>query len=466
VGDDTNSKGDTVTSPNYIKEDKINMVNKSQLPGPKAEAWVEKDAAAVSPSYTRSYSFVMDHGKGSEVWDVDGNRFIDFNAGIAVTATGHAHPAVVRAIQEQAEKFIHMSGTDFYYTQQIELAEKLIAITPGDEPKQVFLTNSGTEAIEAAIKLARYSTGRPRFLAFLGSFHGRSMGSLSLTASKSVQRKGFAPLLPGVTHVPYGYCYRCPLHLEYPDCGIACVDYIESVLFKTAVPPEEVAAIFVEPIQGEGGYVVPPPEFHVRLKELAERYDILFVADEIQSGMGRTGKMFAIEHWGVVPDIVCIAKGIASGMPLGAMVARKSLMTWEPGAHATTFGGNPICCAAALETIRLVEGSFMENAAHTGQRIMDRLNEMAGDHPSIGDVRGKGLMIGIELVKDKETKEPTPEIRDEVIQRAFQKGLLLLGCGPNTVRFMPALNISQDIVDEGLAIFEEALTEVEKEAGL
>jgi 4-aminobutyrate aminotransferase len=441
------------------------MVNKSQLPGPQAKAWVEKDTAAVSPSYTRSYPFVMDHGKGSEVWDVDGNRFIDFNAGIAVTVTGHCHPAVVRAIQEQAAKFIHMSGTDFYYPQQIELAEKLTAITPGNEPKQVFLTNSGTEAIEAALKLARYATRRPRFLAFLGSFHGRSMGSLSLTASKSVQRKGFAPLLPGVTHVPYGYCYRCPLHLKYPDCDIACVDYIEDVLFKTAVPPEEVAAIFVEPIQGEGGYVVPPPEFHVRLKELTERYGILFVADEIQSGMGRTGKMFAIEHWGVVPDIVCIAKGIASGMPLGAMVARKSLMTWEPGAHATTFGGNPVCCAAALETIRLIEGGFMENAARVGQRMMDRLNEIMADHPTMGNVRGKGLMIGIELVKDKGTKESAPELRNEVVQRAFEKGLLILGCGPNTVRFMPALNISQEIADEGLAIFEEAFTEVEKEAG-
>jgi 4-aminobutyrate aminotransferase len=445
------------------------MINKSQLPGPKAKAWVEKDTAALSPSYTRSYPFVMDHGKGSEVWDVDGNRFIDFSSGIAVTATGHAHPAVVKAIQEQAEKFIHMSGTDFYYPQQIQLAEKLTAITPGgngDEPKKVFLTNSGTESVEAAFKLARYHTGRPRTLAFIGAFHGRSMGSLSLTGSKYVQRKGFAPLVPGVTHVPYAYCYRCPFNLKYPDCDVACVDYIEDTVFKTIVPPQEVAAIFVEPIQGEGGYVVPPPEYHIRLKELAERYGILFVADEVQSGMGRTGKMFAIEHWGVVPDIVCIAKGIASGMPVGAMVARKSVMNWEAGAHATTFGGNPICCAAALETIRLIEDGFMENAARMGQRMLDRLNEITEEHPSIGDVRGKGLMIGIELVKDKETKERAPELRGELLRRAFEKGLLLLGCGPNTARFMPPLNISQDLADEGLAIFEEALTEVEKEAGL
>ena len=442
------------------------MISKTQLPGPKARAWVEKDAAAISPAYTRSYPFVMDHGQGSEVWDVDGNRFIDFNAGIAVTATGHAHPAVVKAIQEQAEKFIHMAGADFYYPVQIRLAEKLNALVPIEEETQVFFTNSGTESVEAAFKLARYYTGRPRMLAFVGGFHGRSMGSLSLTASKCVQRKGFAPLVPGVTHVPYGYCYRCPFNLKYPDCDIACVDYIENTVFKTIVPAEEVAAVFVEPIQGEGGYVVPPPKWHNRLKALMEKYGILYVVDEVQTGFGRTGRMFAIEHWGVEPDIIALAKGIASGMPVGAMVARKSLMTWPPGAHSNTFGGNPVCCAAALETIRLIEGGFMENAARMGERIMARLNEIADDHPSIGDVRGKGLMIGIELVKDKETREPAPEIRDEVIQRAFEKGLLLLGCGPNTARFMPALNISQDIVDEGLAIFEEALTEVEKEAGL
>ncbi|MBL7183301.1 MAG: acetyl ornithine aminotransferase family protein [Anaerolineae bacterium] len=442
------------------------MANKTQLPGPKAKAWVEKDTAAVSPSYTRSYPFVMDHGRGSEVWDVDGNRFIDFNAGIAVTATGHAHPAVVKAIQEQAEKFIHMSGTDFYYPVQIKLAEKLNALAPIEEETQVFFTNSGTESVEAALKLARYYTGRPRMLAFIGGFHGRTMGSLSLTASKYVQRKGFAPLVPGVTHVPYGYCYRCPFNLEYPSCDIYCVDYIEKTLFRNFVPAEEVAAVFVEPIQGEGGYVVPPPKWHGRLKALMEKYGILYVADEVQTGFGRTGKMFAMEHWGVEPDIIALAKGIASGMPVGAMVARKSLMTWPPGAHSNTFGGNPICCVAALETIRLIEGGFMENAARMGGRMLDRLNEIVDDHPSIGDVRGKGLMIGIELVKDKETKEPALEIRDQVIQRAFEKGLLLLGCGPNTVRFMPALNISQDIADEGLAIFEEALTEVEKEAEL
>jgi 4-aminobutyrate aminotransferase len=435
---------------------------KPKIPGPKAKEWVERDSSSLSPSYTRTYPFVMEMGKGSEVWDVDGNRFIDFNAGIAVTSTGHCHPDVVKAIKEQAEKFIHMSGADFYYPVEIELAEKLNSLAPIEEETQVFFTNSGTESVEAAIKLARYVSGRPRMLSFIGSFHGRTYGSLSLTASKAVHRSGFAPLIPEVTHIPYAYCYRCQFNLEYPACDIHCVTYIEETVFKHFVPPEEVAAIFVEPIQGEGGYIVPPPEFFPRLKELMEKYGILFVVDEIQTGIGRTGKMFAIEHWGVEPDIIAIAKGIASGMPLGAMIARKSLMIWPQGAHSTTFGGNPISCAAALATLRLVEEGYMENAARMGERIMERLRYVQEEHPSIGDLRGKGLMIGIELVKDKETKEPAPELRDEVIQLAFQKGLLILGCGANTVRFMPALNISQKLVDEGLAIFEEALSEAER----
>jgi 4-aminobutyrate aminotransferase len=402
----------------------------------------------------------MDHGQGSLVWDVDGNQFIDFTAGIAVNATGHCHPEVVQAIKDQADKFIHMSGTDFYYKVQIELAEKLNAIVPGREQKQVFFTNSGTEAVEAAFKLARYSTGCTRMIAFLGAFHGRSMGALSLTASKYVHRAGFSPLVPGVTHVPYGYCYRCAYNLEYPSCDVYCVKYIEDTLFRRLVSPEEVAAIFVEPIQGEGGYVVPPPLYHQRLRELTDKYDILLVDDEIQAGMGRTGKMFAIEHWGVVPDIVCIAKGIASGMPLGAMVASKRQMTWPSGAHGNTFGGNPISCAAALATIRLIEGGYMQNAARMGERFMERLKHMQGKHPSMGDVRGLGLMIGVELVKDKDTKEPAVELRDAVVQKCFEQGLLILGCGMSTVRFMPALNITADLVDEGL---ERALTQAEKE---
>jgi len=405
----------------------------------------------------------MDHGQGSLVWDIDGAQFIDFTAGIAVTATGHCHPEVVQAIKDQADKFIHMSGTDFYYAAQTELAEKINSLVPGSEPKQVFFTNSGTEAVEAAFKLARYSTGCSRMIAFIGAFHGRSMGALSLTASKYVHRAGFSPLVPGVTHVPYGYCYRCAYNLEYPSCDVYCVKYIEDTLFKRLVSPEEVAAIFVEPIQGEGGYVVPPPLYHQRLCELTDKYDILLVDDEIQAGMGRTGKMFAIEHWNVVPDIICIAKGIASGMPLGAMVARKRQMTWPSGAHANTFGGNPISCAAALATIRLIEGGYMQNAARMGERFMEQLKRMQAEHRSMGDVRGLGLMIGVELVKDKDTKEPAVDLRDAVVQKCFEKRLLILGCGMSTARFMPALNITEDLVDEGLDIFAEALTEAENE---
>jgi len=405
----------------------------------------------------------MDHGQGSLVWDIDGAQFIDFTAGIAVTATGHCHPEVVQAIKDQADKFIHMSGTDFYYAVQTELAEKINSLVPGSEPKQVFFTNSGTEAVEAAFKLARYSTGCSRMIAFIGAFHGRSMGALSLTASKYVHRAGFSPLVPGVTHVPYGYCYRCAYNLEYPSCDVYCVKYIEDTLFKRLVSPEEVAAIFVEPIQGEGGYVVPPPLYHQRLCELTDKYDILLVDDEIQAGMGRTGKMFAIEHWNVVPDIICIAKGIASGMPLGAMVARKRQMTWPSGAHANTFGGNPISCAAALATIRLIEGGYMQNAARMGERFMEQLKRMQAEHRSMGDVRGLGLMIGVELVKDKDTKEPAVDLRDAVVQKCFEKRLLILGCGMSTARFMPALNITEDLVDEGLDIFAEALTGAENE---
>jgi 4-aminobutyrate aminotransferase len=436
------------------------------VPGSKARDYVARDREVVSPSYTRAYPFVMARGEGSLAWDVDGNRYIDFNAGIAVTTTGHAHPRVVEAIQEQAAKFIHMAGTDFYYAVQIELAEKLSSLVPGDQSKQVFFTNSGTETVEAALKLARYNTGRPRVLAFLGAFHGRTMGALSLTASKTVQRKGFSLLVPGVTHVPYGYCYRCAYNLKYPSCDLHCVDYIEHTLFKQLVPGDEVAAIFVEPIQGEGGYIVPPPGYHQRLKELAERWGILLVADEIQMGMGRTGKWFSMEHWGVAPDITLIAKGIASGMPLGAMVARRELMNWPFGAHGTTFGGNPVSCSAARATIQVIEEEgLLENAAKMGERILSAVEDIRTRHESIGDVRGKGLVVGVELVKDAETKEPASELRADVIDRAFGKGLLLLGCGSSTVRFMPALTVDANIVDEAMSIFEESLAEAEGKGG-
>ncbi|RME43319.1 MAG: acetyl ornithine aminotransferase family protein [Chloroflexi bacterium] len=430
------------------------------LPGPRARAIVERDGRVLSPSYTRSYPFVMDHGRGAHVWDVDGNRFIDFTAGIAVVATGHSHPAVVKAIQEQAERFIHMSGTDFYYEVEVRLAERLVDIAPGNSEKQVFLTNSGTEAVEAALKLARYTTGRPRFLSFIGGFHGRTMGSLALTGSKSVQRRGFAPLMPGVTHVPFPNPYR-PMASGGRSESEAVIDYIENNLFARIVPPDEVAAVFVEPIQGEGGYVVPPADFFPLLRDFCDRYGILLVADEVQSGMGRTGKWWAIDHWDVEPDIVCVAKGIASGLPLGAMIARKDLMTWGPGSHGNTFGGNPLACAAALTTIDLLEDHIIDNAASVGAYMLGRLAQMMDDHPSIGDVRGKGLMIGVELVKDRETKEPATDLRAAVIQQAFERGVLLLGCGPSTIRFMPPLVIDEETARIGLDIFDQVLAELE-----
>jgi len=428
----------------------------------RTDEYVSRDRDAISPSLTRTYPFVMKRGRGSRVWDVDGREFIDFTAGIAVTATGHSHPDVVRAIQEQAAEFVHMSGTDFYYEVQIELAERLDALAPGGGPKQTFFTNSGAEAVEAAFKLARFATERQRMIAFVGAFHGRSMGALSLTGSKQVHRTGFAPLVPGVTHVPYAYCYRCAYNLEYPSCDVHCVKYIEETLFERLFAGNEVAAIFVEPVQGEGGYIVPPPKYHERLRELADKYGILLVDDEVQAGMGRTGRMLACEHWGVVPDIICLAKGIASGMPLGAIVAKKRLMTWPPGAHASTFGGNPVSCAAGLATLRLIEGGYMQNAARMGERFLQRLQQMQGQHRSMGDVRGLGLMVGVELVEDKDTKAPAVELRNAVVQKCFDKGLLILGCGLSTARFMPALNITPDLVDTGLDIFAQALVEAEE----
>ena len=401
--------------------------------------------------------------KGVWVEDVDGNRFLDFNSGIAVCNTGHCHPKVVEAIHRQAEQLIHMSGSDFYYEAQSTLAAKLAEITPGPKEKKVFFGNSGAEAIEAALKLARFHTRRPFILAFLGAFHGRTMGALSLTASKAIFEKGFSPLVPGVTHVPYPYCYRCPYHHhQYPGCSVACVEWIREDLFKRSIPPEEVAAIFVEPIQGEGGYVVPPPEFHKKLYDLAKEFGILFVADEVQSGMGRTGKMMAIEHWGVTPDIFALAKGIASGMPLGAMVSQSEVMDWVRGSHASTFGGNPISCQAALTTIELLEEGLIQNAAIQGEYLLKNLRDLQKQFHLIGDVRGKGLMIGIEMVRDKKTKEKAIEERNAVIQGCFEKGLLILGCGENVIRFSPPLIITQREADIALTILEEVLKKVEK----
>jgi 4-aminobutyrate aminotransferase len=436
---------------------------KGPLPSSKAKRWVERDEEVISRSYTRVYSLVIERAQGNLVYDVDGNCFLDFTSGVGTNPLGHCHPKVVEAIFQQAEKFIHLSGTDFYYPSQVRLAERLAAVAPGPDPKHVFLSNSGAEAIEAAIKLARHHTRRSHFIAFYGAFHGRTIGALSLTASKPVQRKHFSPLMPGVIHVPYGYCYRCPYHLKYPECNIACVDAIEDTVFRNLISPEEVAGIVVEPIQGEGGYVIPPPEYHQRLRELAREYGILYIADEIQTGMGRTGRMYASEHYGVIPDIMALAKGIASGMPLGATVASSKIMDWGPGAHANTFGGHPISCETALVTMDLLLNGILDNVTMIGNYIMDRLQRIQKSHRLIGDVRGKGLMIGIELVRDRETKEMAVKERNQVVQRCFQKGLLVLGCGQNVLRFMPPLNIGRQEADTALSIFEEALTEVEKQ---
>jgi 4-aminobutyrate aminotransferase len=392
--------------------------------------------------------------------DVDGNLFLDFTAGIAVTSTGHSHPKVVAAIEEQARRFLHICASDFYYEPMVELLEKLSRLAPGASPKKIFLANSGTEAIEAALKLARYATRRRHVIAFMGSFHGRTLGSLSLTASRSSHRAHFGPLLPDVHHLPYGYCHRCPYHLSYGTCGIECVKVFEHTLFRQKVAPEEIAAIFVEPIQGEGGYVVPPPEYLGRLKQICERHGILLVADEIQTGFGRTGKMFACEHWGVEPDILCVGKGIASGLPLAAMIARSDLSTWTSGTHGSTFGGNPVACAAALATIELLEDGLVANAARVGAFLKGKLERLKPGFPVISDVRGLGLMIGVELAKPNGDRSPDPELRNRLIRKSFEKGLLLLGCGQSTIRFCPALIVTEPEAELAAEIFGSALTEV------
>ncbi len=433
-----------------------------KLPGPLARAIIERDRAVISPSYPRSYPFVMDHGKGCEVWDVDGNRFLDFAAGIAVNSTGHSHPQVVRAIQQQAEKFIHISS-DFYHGPWVELGEALNRIAPFEEPAICFMTNSGTESIEAAIKLARYHTRRSNFIGFLGGFHGRTLGAVTFTASKPSYHRGFYPLMNGVYHAPAPDAYR-PVLLSKPgeDYGETVVRYLEDEILHKLVPADEVAGILVEPIQGEGGYIVPPLGFFPALRNLCDHYGILLIADEVQSGMGRTGKWWAMQHFGVEPDIVCTAKGIASGMPLGAMIARHSIVTWPRGAHGNTYGGNPLACAAALATLDLIEHGMMQNAAEVGGHALNALQALQTRHPSIGQVRGIGLMLGVEFVKDRQTKEPAERLRDEVVDLAFERGLLTLGCGKNVIRLSPALCISRAEMDAGLAILEEAITLAEQ----
>ena len=431
---------------------------KTDLPGPKARELLARDARVVSPSYPRDYPFVMSHGKGAEIWDVDGNRFLDFAAGIAVCSTGHSHPAVVQAIKDAADKFLHISS-DYWHEGQVRLAERMNELSPLKEPTMSFFAQSGTEVVEAALKLARYTTGRGRFIGFLGGFHGRTMGSLSFTSSKYTQQKGFFPSMPGVTHVPYPNNYR-PLFAE-ADQGRAVLRYIEEVLFVHNVPASEVAAVLIEPIQGEGGYLVPPDGFLEGLRELCDRHGILLIFDEVQSGIGRTGKMFAAEHWGVAPDIMTLAKGLGSGLPIGMVLAKRSIMqNWTRGAHGNTFGGNPICCAAALATVDLVSREYSANAAKMGEHFMRRLRSFADKYPVVGQVRGKGLMIGMELVTDRIAKTPAKKLCDALITRAYHNGLILLSCGQSTVRFMPPLVIEAADVDEAMDIVEHSLNEV------
>lgn len=430
---------------------------KTELPGPRARAMMERDAKVVAPCYPRDYGFVMDHGKGAEVWDVDGNRFLDFMAGIAVCSTGHCHPDVVNAIKGAADKFLHISS-DYWHEYQVSLAETMARLAPMKEDAMTFFANSGTETVEGALKLARAVTGRQRFIGFLGGFHGRTMGSLSFTSSKYTQQSGFFPTMPGVTHVPYPNNYR-PV-FEGADQGKAVLKYIEQ-LFQHNVPANEVAGMLIEPLQGEGGYIVPPEGFLKGLREICDKHGILLIFDEVQSGVGRTGKMFACQNWGVEPDIMTLAKGIGSGMPIGLIVARKSVMSqWKHGAHGNTYGGNPVACAAALETLRLVESEYAANAAKMGEYFMGKLRDMATRFDVIGEVRGQGLMIGMELVKNRQGKEPAKTICDELVRKAFHKGLLLLSCGVSTVRFMPPLMVDKAIIDEAMDILEASLAEV------
>ncbi len=434
---------------------------RTELPGPRAKAILERDRPVSSPSYPRDYPFVISHGRGAEAWDVDGNRFLDFAAGIAVCATGHAHPRVVAAVKEAADKFLHISS-DYWHEGSVRLAERLNELSPMKEPVMSFLAQSGTESVEGALKLARYVSGRPRFIGFLGGFHGRSMGSLAFTSSKYTQQRGFFPTMPGVTHVPYPNPYR-PLFAG-EDQGQAVLDYIEQVLFAGALPASEVAAILVEPIQGEGGYLVPPAGFLPGLRSLCDRHGILLILDEVQAGVGRTGRMFACQHWDVVPDIMTLAKGLGSGLPIGAVVAKKRIMErWTRGAHGNTFGGNPLCCAAALATLDLVESEYARNAAAVGEHFTARLRELQARHDVVGEVRGKGLMIGMELVKDRASRAPAKALCDAVIRRAFHNGLILLSCGASTVRFMPPLVVTKAEVDEALALLETSLVEALEE---
>jgi 4-aminobutyrate aminotransferase len=443
------------------KVDVQRPVIKTELPGPKARQVVEADKRYVTPSYPRpDYKLVAERGYGVWIEDVDGNVFLDCNAGVAVCSTGHCHPEIVKAISEQASKLIHMCGTDFYYSLMPELGKKLEEICPIEGETRTHFANSGAEAIETALKLAMYHTRRQKFISFFGSFHGRTLGALSLTSSKKAQRLGFMRQALDVVHVPYPYCYRCPFNRGKSSDGTCClgtIDWIENRIFNTTTPPEEVAAIVLEVVQGEGGYIPAPAEFVKEIRRICDKYGILMIVDEVQSGMGRTGKMFALEHYGVTADIVCVAKGIGSGLPIGACVAKAEIMSWHKGAHASTFGGNPVCIASALKTIELLENGLVDNARIVGEYLMQGLNKLKDKYDCIGDVRGLGLMIGVEFVESKQTKVPAPQLRDKVEMACFERGLIILGCGANSIRWSPPLILTKENVDVALEIFDEAV---------
>ena len=426
-------------------------------PGPRARAIIERDARTMSQNYRKDYPLVVDHAKGPVVVDADGNRYLDFAAGIAVASTGHCHPDVVAAVQRQAARLLHLCATDFYNEDVVTLAEGLARRAPGPGPWRVFFANSGAEVVEAAIKLARLRTGRPKVVAFYGAFHGRTFGALSLTASKPVQRRGYAPLLPEVLHSHYAYCYRCPVNRHPDTCKVECLDLLTETMFSTTTDPSEIAAVIVEPVQGEGGYVVPHPGFLPRLREVTRKHGILLIADEVQCGMGRTGRMFASEHFGLEPDMITLAKGIASGLPLGALVAKDDVMRWESGSHGSTFGGNPVAVAAGLATLRLLEEGLVANADRVGRVLMTALRDRLGGHAVVGDVRGLGLMIGVEIVRDRFRREPAPELRERILEEAFKRGLLLLGCGRSTIRLAPPLVVDEEDAATAARILEEAV---------
>jgi 4-aminobutyrate aminotransferase len=426
-------------------------------PGPRAQAVIARDARVMSQNYRKDYPLVVDRALGAMVVDVDGNRYLDFAAGIAVASTGHCHPDVVAAIRAQSEKFLHMCATDFFYENVVELAEGLARRAPGPGPWRAFFSNSGAEAVEAAIKLARLRTGRQKIVAFYGAFHGRTYGAMSLTASKPVQRRGYAPFVPEVLHTHYAYCYRCPVNRRPETCKVQCLDLLTETMFHTTTDPREVAAVIVEPVQGEGGYVVPHPAFLPRLREVTREHGILLIADEVQCGMGRTGRLFASEHFGLQPDIITLAKGIASGMPLGALLATEDVMRWSSGGHGSTFGGNPVSAAAALATLRLLEGGLIANAQHVGGALLANLQRRLSRHDAVGDVRGLGLMIGVEIVKDRAAREPDPDRRERILEEAFRRGLLLLGCGRSTIRLAPPLIIDAEDAEIAAGILDDAI---------